>query len=236
MGVARSSIRGVATAACREAPNGAAFLSQIGEELHLPFDIIDGGREADLMALAQVHSFPDEAVLLAIDIGGGSTEVALRGGGADWSTSIPVGASKLGAELGRTPTLEATRRRVAQALESPWLGPIPENVCVIGVSGTVTTALQILDKADIWDPATLHGRTLKTEQIFDLARSVLTLSPEERLRLPGLHPGRADTIGPALVWLSALLERFGSSEIRVSDRGVRFGLLFESWHRAVVRP
>lgn len=235
MGVATSSVRGAATAACREAPNGAAFLAQVWEDLSLPFDVIDGTREAELMALAQVRSFPDARSLLALDIGGGSTEVALRGSDSDWSISIPVGASKLVASLGRTPTFEETRSRVSEALEGQRLGPVPNNACLVGVSGTVTTALQVLDEALIWDPTTLHGRTLKAEQALALARRMIAMTPAQRLTVPGLHPGRADAIGPSLMWLCALLERLGRDELLVSDRGVRFGLLFETWPRAVVR-
>jgi exopolyphosphatase/guanosine-5'-triphosphate,3'-diphosphate pyrophosphatase len=235
MGIATSSVRAAATSACREAPNGPAFLARVREELGLPAVVIDGAREADLVSLAQRRSFPDLPVQLALDIGGGSTELALSGHGRGWAVSIPCGATRLAEALGPTPELEAVLGLVRRNLEAVTLGEVPDEAFLIGVSGTATTAVQALDESPLWDPSRLHGRTLSRRDVQGLAARLLGMAPSARRRLPGVHPGRADAIGPALVWLAEIMAAVGRDELTVSDRGVRFGLLFEAWPRTVVR-
>jgi len=234
MGVATSSVRGVATAACREAPNGEEFLAAVWQEHGLPFEVVTGEREAELMALAQARSFSAAPSVLAVDIGGGSTEIALSGSASDWRCSVPVGATTLSEALGSRGTLDAGLARVAGHVAALQLGPIPDDAALIGVSGTVTTALATLDAQGLWDPEQLHGRTLDRQDAASLAERLFAMTPTERRALPGLHPGRADALGPSLLWLVALMDALGRRDLVVSDRGVRFGLLFDAWPRAVV--
>ena len=232
LGVVTSAVRGAATAACREAPDGPALLAHIRDELGLPLQVVTGEREAELVERAQRRSFPEPKELLVVDIGGGSTEVASTTG---WRVSIPTGATKLGEALGPTPTVSASRAEAARRLEDVVLGALPTGSKLIGVAGTVTSAIQIADASAIWDPTTLHGRCLTRDAVLALGKRLLGMSPAERRKLPGLHPGRADFLGPSCFWLAAIMECLGKDELLVSDRGVRFGLLYEAWPRSVVR-
>ncbi len=232
LGVAPSAVRGAATAACREAPNGPAFLAQVRDELGLPLQIVAGEREAELIECAQRRSFPEPRNLLVVDIGGGSTEVASTTG---WRVSIPTGATKLGEALGTTPTVSAACAEAERRLEDVEFGDLPTESELIGVAGTVTSAIQIADASIIWDPSTLHGRRLARDAVLALGERLLGMSPADRRQLPGLHPGRADFLGPSCFWLTAIMKRLGKDELLVSDRGVRFGLLYETWPRCVVR-
>ncbi|MCO4772232.1 MAG: hypothetical protein KDA24_19515 [Deltaproteobacteria bacterium] len=233
LGVPPSAVRGAATAACREAPDGPALLAHIREQLGLPLHVVHGEREADLVALAQRHSFLEQEPLLVIDIGGGSTEIALTAGD-EWRVSIPVGATKLSEALGPSPSVADTRALVTSHVASQALGPLPSTSTLVGVAGTVTSALQIADAHAVWDPTTLHGRVLRRVDIVALGERLLSMTPAARRSIAGLHPGRADALGPACFWLDALMDRLGHQQLLVSDRGVRFGLLFEAWPRAVV--
>lgn len=233
LGVPRVGIRGAATAACREAPNGAAFLDRVRHELGLPLTIVAGAEEARLVALAQAHSFTDALPLLAIDIGGGSTELAVvEGPGApSWARSIPFGATKLGDRLGPVTTETAARDLIDEALDREDL---PRGYRTVAVAGTVTAAVQVLDDSPLWDPATQHGRHLTRAQVLSLARRLIAMAPADRRALACLHPGRADCLGPALLWLAELMARVGVDDVITSDRGVRFGLLWDAWPGAVV--
>jgi exopolyphosphatase / guanosine-5'-triphosphate,3'-diphosphate pyrophosphatase len=233
LGVPRVGIRGAATAACREAPNGPAFLCRVEEELGLPLRVVAGPEEAHLVAIAQAHSFRDALPIVAVDIGGGSTEVAVveTTGAPSWARSIPYGATKLGDRLGPRATEEAARAEIAQVLDGI---EFPRGYSTVGVAGTVTAAIQVLDDSAIWDPATQHGRRLDRAQVLSVARRLLGMSPDERRCLASLHPGRADYLGPALIWLDELMSRLGVDVITTSDRGVRFGLLWSCWPGVMV--
>lgn len=234
LGVPTTAIRGAATAACREAPNGRAFLERVRDELGLPFRVVTGAEEARLVALAQARSFPDALPLVAVDIGGGSTEVAVVGedGAVQWSRSIPFGATKLGDLLGPVTSEQAARAAVRDVLDAEDL---PSGHGAVGVAGTVTAAVQVLDDAAVWDTATLHGRTLTRADALAVAQRLIGMRPSERRELPSLHPGRADYLGPALIWLTELMTDLGVDRVTTSDRGVRFGLLWDAWPGVVVR-
>ncbi|HSF02666.1 MAG TPA: hypothetical protein VLA62_06635, partial [Solirubrobacterales bacterium] len=49
----------------------------------------------------------------------------------------------------------------------------------------------------------------------------------ERARLPCLEPGRADLIIPGIVIVEASLAGLGLAELRVSDAGLREGILLD---------
>jgi len=235
LGVAASAVRGAATAACREAPNGPAFLAGVRDELGLPLEIVAGEREADLAGLAQAKGFPGDEPLVVMDIGGGSTEIALVRADQGWRVSIPWGATKLGEAVGPDGGIADAERVVATALDGVELGGVPAGARLIGVAGTVTTGLQVQDGTDLWDPTRLHGRVVGVEEARELGRRLLAMGARARREVSGLHPMRADFLGPGLLWQAALMERLGFEELTSSDRGVRFGLLWDAWPRAVVR-
>ena len=239
LGVPTGAVFGAATAACREAPNGPALLQALRDDLGLPLRVISGDEEAALVTLAQARSFPGDASQFVIDIGGGSTELALRvGAETRWSRSIPLGATKLGARLGPTPVLGEAEEIVARAAFEaaiPTAAVRAAAPIVVGVAGTVTTARQVLDRDPIWDPRALHGRILRRDDARQLGQELVGASPERRRALPGLHPLRADFLGPGLLWLCALLDVLDMPELIVSDRGLRFGLLHTAFPTALVR-
>ena len=233
LGVPERGIRGAATAACREAPNGPEFLEHVRTGLGLPFQVIAGAEEARLVALSQARSFPDRLPLVAVDIGGGSTEVVVveERGRIGWSRSIPFGATKLAARVGPDHTETQVREAVRAVLDAEEL---PRGYGAVGVAGTVTAAVQVLDDAALWDPATQHGRTLTLEQTLRIARRLIAMPSAARHALPCVHPGRADALGPALIWLAELMGDLGVEAVVTSDRGVRFGLLWDAWPGVVV--
>ena len=231
LGVPPGAVRGAATAACREAPNGGAFLRQVADELGLTYDIVAGEREATLMAGAQRKAWPDDQELTVVDVGGGSTEVVLLAGDR-FVRSIPMGATKLLDALGPTPTVAEVDAAVQAALEPEELPQARGRL--VGVAGTVTTAREVLDGATTWDPVRLEGASITRDELLGLSDRLLAMAPPARRALPGLHPLRADALGPSCRWLVGILDRLGRDAMSVSDQGVRYGLLYEAWPRAVV--
>ncbi len=233
LGVPRTGIRGAATAACREAPNGPAFLRRIRDDLALPLTVVAGAEEARLVAIAQAHSFPDSLPLVALDIGGGSTEIAVVEGmhGPTWARSIPFGATKLSERLGRDTTEEAARALIDEVLDGEEL---PSGHAMVAVAGTVTATIQVLDDSALWDPVAQHARRLTRQQALSVARRLFHMSSADRHALHSLHPGRADSLAPSLIWLTELMVRMGVEEVTTSDRGVRFGLLWDAWPGVVL--
>lgn len=231
MGVPPSAVLGATTAAMREAPDGREFLREIHEATGIELQLISGDQEAEYVASAQEHSFPTALPILMIDIGGGSTEVALRQRGRTaWKTSTPIGSVKISEAYGTELPLLLEAAKKATSRLPPARG-LPTTV---GVAGTVTTGFQVSRGETIWDPSEVHGQTMTRDLVLEVAERLAALSPEERRAVPGLPKGRADYIVGGLAILASLMERYSTDELTVSDRGVRFGLLWERWPLAVI--
>jgi len=231
MGVPPSAVLGATTAAMREAPDGPEFLREIHASTGISLTTISGAQEAEYVASAQERSFPAALPILMIDIGGGSTEVALRERGRTaWKTSTPIGSVKIsemhGTEL--APLLAAARAALTDL--PPARGPHT----TVGVAGTVTTGYQVAAAQALWDPSEVHGQTMTRSAVLEVAAKLAELNPVERRSVAGLPEGRADYIVGGLAILASVMERYGTEELTVSDRGVRYGLLWERWPLAVI--
>jgi len=240
LGVEPRNVRAVATAGIRRSTDGLAFLRTIREELGLELEVVTGQQEAELSALAQERSFPRRCPLLVADIGGRSTEIALRfPGKTAWKTSLDIGSVVLGEKHGSEPS--ALAEAVSEALEA-WTADLalqspapPQSAPLVGVAGTVTTASQLLMGTTEWDPSKLHGSELERASLLELIQHLGGMTSEQRRSLPGLHPRRAELIVAGLSLLVGLMDALQRDRCLVSDRGVRYGLLWRSWPMARIR-
>jgi exopolyphosphatase/guanosine-5'-triphosphate,3'-diphosphate pyrophosphatase len=227
-------IAAIGTEALRRAPNGAEFLGPAAEILGAPVEVIDGAREAALTFRAAAASFPREAqagALVVIDIGGGSTEIIVSERGAmKWSTSLPVGSVRLTEkhvhhdppEAGE---VDAVTREVDAALANvPWPGAA---ATLVGVAGTVTSLAAMALGLPTYDPARVHGYDLDVAALDGQIARLGASTQAERERIVGLDPKRADVILAGALILARIVRAGGASAIRVSDRGIRWGLLYE---------
>ena len=88
--------RAIATAACRTATNGAAFIERVKQECGVKLEVVDGREEARLNLLGALENAEkDKPYVIVYDIGGGSTEVTLaqtKDAKIIYTISIPWGA------------------------------------------------------------------------------------------------------------------------------------------------
>jgi exopolyphosphatase / guanosine-5'-triphosphate,3'-diphosphate pyrophosphatase len=218
-------IAAVATAAVREARNGAEFVER-ARALNIPLRIISPETEAALSYRSAAHHFPGGKRQLVADIGGGSLElIGATNGRVQLSRSLPLGAVRL-TELGLP--LEKLRDHISRGLSGPlqlsqWAGST-----VIGSGGTFTTVASMA-LALRGSPAgtSVHGTIVPTEEIERLLGTLATLSPEKRRLTPGLKPERADIIVAGLAVVAELLKGVAAGDVTVSGFGLRDGLLLE---------
>ena len=90
------SVRAVATAATRDAPNGEELIKRIHDRCELDVDLLSETDEARYAFLGATRALPDDGggTIAVIDVGGGSTEVAIGtlDDGVRWSTSFNIGS------------------------------------------------------------------------------------------------------------------------------------------------
>jgi exopolyphosphatase/guanosine-5'-triphosphate,3'-diphosphate pyrophosphatase len=224
-------IAATATSAARDASNGARFLEQARARAGVAVEIISGDEEAELAFTAALSDFGAGRAgrpLVVLDIGGGSTEFIYGTGQVDYRRSFDVGSVRLTERFVTAhPVPEAERGAIRAHLRDTFapLPPPPAGARLIGIAGTVTTLYAVQHRVDPYDAARVHGRDLERAELAALAAALCGASLEERRRMPGLQPGRADVICAGALILEAAMDRLQISTCTVSDRGVRWGLI-----------
>lgn len=228
----------VATSAARDAVNHDALviaLAEVGVELR----IIGGDEEARLTSVAVRSAFTDlTRPKVVIDLGGGSTEVTYfeKGGAQTFRHSFDLGSVRLTERhvRGDPPThasLTELMHTVRAAISE--LPPAPEGAEVIAVAATATTLCAVSCGAASSRAPELEGARLSLEELRRVVRDLSSLPLVERREVRGLDPRRADVIVAGGLLLQALLERLGAEGCRVTDRGLRFGVLIDLANREV---
>ena len=227
-------IVGVATAALRDAQDGAGFLAQVKARAGLDLEIITGATEAQLsyLAVAKGLELDPAAKLLIVDIGGGSTELIRAEPGRKLEfVSLQLGSVRLTERFVRNdpPTArEAAELRliVDEALQQLGWEFTPD--MMVGIAGTVTTVCAVALGLATYDPAIVHGYRLSHDDVIGTIAKFGALPLAERKQLPGLQAGRADVIFAGAAILERIMSHFHLSEVVVSDQGVRWGLLWRT--------
>ncbi|HEX5748673.1 MAG TPA: Ppx/GppA phosphatase family protein [Archangium sp.] len=221
-----------ATSAARDAENGAEFLAKARERAGVTVDIISGELEAQLSFTSAHADFGREspAPLVVIDIGGGSTEFIYGDaqGRMAFRHSFDVGSVRMTERYVHSdPMSAADRARVESHLRETFsqLPPCPRNAVLVGIAGTVTTLFTVRHAIEPYDAARVQGGTLTLAELEALADQMCRLPLAERQKLPGLQPKRADVIPAGALILLESLRALGLERCRVSDRGLRWGLL-----------
>ncbi len=226
----------VATSAVRDAANGSDFLRAAGEATGLSPELLSGIDEGRLSLAGAVADLdPAQGPFLVLDIGGGSTELVTGDGPDDAdlaADSLQLGCVRLSerffADDPPTPAqLAAARVEVDAQLDSaiashPRLSGAHR---LVGLAGTVSTLASVHLGAAEYERALVHHAVLTAA---DVRRWCVTLSGEtakERLRRPGMVPGRQDVIVGGVLILDAVMERLGFTECLVSESDILDGLV-----------
>jgi len=225
----------VGTSALRDAANAAAFLKPAAQALGCPVEVIGGEREAALMlngVRGGLDALPARVTLF--DVGGGSTElIRCAGPEVEELLSLDIGAVRLTERYLRTdPPLPdevaAIERAAADALVAL---PSAGRDTVIGIGGTVTTLVAVKQGLADYDTERVNGSTLTAAEVHKMAQRFAAQPLDERRRIVGLDPARADVVLAGVLIVAALLARLDAGEMTVCDRGVRWGLLRELGER-----
>ncbi|MCB9532761.1 MAG: Ppx/GppA family phosphatase [Myxococcales bacterium] len=222
------------TAPFRRASNGAAAAAALSAALGATVDVVSGEREAALALIATLDAFPHEESVLVADIGGASTELILaRRGEAPRLVSLDVGSVRLAERCVESdPIADADVARIDAAIAAQLGRDDVRDILaargaapLIGIAGTVTTAAAVSIGLAEWDESRIHGMALGVAELADVFERVRSLPVYRRREVAGLEPKRADVFpaGARLLW--AIAKAAGVDELRVSDRGIRWGRL-----------
>ena len=225
----------LATSAVRDAENSGAFIAELRERFALNARILTGEEEARLTYVGAVAGRAPSDGTLVIDIGGGSTEIVV-GSGREMAfhTSLQLGTVRhterhIRNDPPTAPELEALAEDIRKQLFAELAAAdFFEIHTGIAVAGTPTSLAAIDQELDPYDPERVHGYVLSLDAIQHMYSMLSGKSLEERLNVPGLHPGRAPTIVAGVVILIQAMRAFGLQEIEVSEHDILYGAALEA--------
>ncbi len=233
-----------ATAALRDVENRADFLDPAERILGVRPRVLDGEEEAFASFLGAVSDVMDWAggEVLVFDLGGGSTELTAVSAGPGVSLedlpqeslrtrSVEVGCVRMSerflrsdppspVSIGRLESYVVGRLRPAL---SALLDGKP--TLAVGLAGTVTTLSGIKQGLREYDTERIHHSRLTRADVEDIFRSLAGVPLEERKKVMGLEPGRADIIVGGAAVLRVLMDLAGLDEILVSEKDILDGLV-----------
>jgi exopolyphosphatase / guanosine-5'-triphosphate,3'-diphosphate pyrophosphatase len=239
-GLGAIQIIAVATSATREAPNGAEFIARIEEELGMRVDLISGVEEARRIYLGVISGIEfDNIPRIAIDIGGGSTELILGDSEEAWTlSSTKIGAVRLSTELVTTdPISDSEYSYLQNYIRGQLERPIEEIVTyikngtepqMVGTSGTIETACELLARDKNGNlPVRLHGFRLQLSALKQLVAKLRRMKNSDRAQMPGMSDRRAEIIIPGLLILQEAMVSLKMDSLTYCERSLREGVIVD---------
>ncbi|MHB1240793.1 MAG: exopolyphosphatase, partial [Gammaproteobacteria bacterium] len=227
--MAPGSVRAVGTNTLRSARNAPEFLAAAEQALGHPIEVISGVEEARLVYAGVSHSVADDGSRrLAMDIGGGSTELII---GEHFEPvhmeSLYMGCVTMSRAHFADGEITPKRWRRAELAARTELEPHVEAFRrlgwgdAIGASGTLRAILRAVLESG-WSDA---GITLPA--LRRLQEALLKAGHVGRIKLPGVSEARVPVFPGGVAVALATFEALGIERMRVSDGALREGLLFD---------
>ena len=227
------AVRVVATSALRDARNSRAFLEWVRSSTGWKVEIISGLEEARLIHLGLVSMTRVSASpALMMDLGGGSCELTISAEGHIRDTvSLPLGAVRLTNEFLRHDPPRKTETLQLRGFIAREITRISGRITrarpkvVIATSGTAESLAAVCH--GLYKTKGARANAVSTTQMLRIAKLLAKLPLEERKKLSGVGPRRAEIVVAGAAAYSELLERCHLLGFRYSPLGLRDGLLVQ---------
>ncbi len=225
------AVRAVSTEAVRLAKNGASFLKDIESITGIRFEIIDGYEEAKLTMEAIRHRLSiiglDNQNIIAIDIGGGSTEIGIYSNGSFDTKSFKIGILTLSQKYKSIDKLKDALDYELQNLKEFVFSidkTIKKSAVFVVTAGTPTTveALKQGMDYDNYNPAKINGNILSMSDIDKAYDRLQLMTPNEVSKAVGA--GREDLIPVGIEILKSIYKILDRDSAIVIDDGLREGV------------
>jgi exopolyphosphatase/guanosine-5'-triphosphate,3'-diphosphate pyrophosphatase len=218
-----TEIDAVATAAVREAADGADFVRRVERDVGVKLRVIDGAEEARLSALGVLAGEPEARGVVG-DLGGSSLElVAVTPDGPGKGDTFPLGPLALMDD-------KFDAERIAAIADAA----LAKSSVLNGRGGifyAVGGAWRALGRIDIvlrdHPIGVLHHHEMSRAEALKIADFVRKQSRRSLEKLEDSAAKRADSLPYAAVILERVLKRGGFSRVILSSYGLREGLLYE---------
>ena len=205
--------RACATSAMRESKNGAVVVEEVYKRTGVHIDIIDGAEEAQIIASTDISNLiQHNKNYLYIDVGGGSTEFTVFSKGkVKKARSFPIGTVR----LLDNKVSDETLQEVEQWIKKHTKGC--DHIEAIGSGGNINKIHKNSNSKE--------GDPLSYQYLVDYYDYVSGFTYEERIRLLGFNPDRADVILYALGIFINAMKWSGAEIVHVPRIGLADGIV-----------
>jgi exopolyphosphatase / guanosine-5'-triphosphate,3'-diphosphate pyrophosphatase len=221
-----------ATSAMRDAANRAEIIAKATQDLGYDIELLSGTDEARWGFRGALYGVSPEqcsGTIASIDIGGGSTEIALGTDGEyAGGVSLNMGAVRVKERF----LLQITKDSVAKArtfirtelLKASAVDVIPS--LLIAVAGTPTSLAAMKHRLSSFDASIVDRTVLNREEVSALVDEMLAISSDELTnRYPAVSAARADILPAGALILDEAMRALGVASARVSTKGLRYGII-----------
>jgi exopolyphosphatase / guanosine-5'-triphosphate,3'-diphosphate pyrophosphatase len=224
MGVADPEV--VATAAVREASNGANFVREVERRCKVKVRVLSGIDEARLSAEGLLAAIPGASGMMG-DLGGGSLELVSIDGGARRrignNVTLPLGPLRLmDGGGGRASRLKRTIDNVLEEVD--WLPTIGGRTLYI-VGGAWRALARIDMEVRHYPLHVIHHYAVPARDMMDVAELIAGLGRLSLQRIESVPRERLDTLPLAALTLARLLRAAKPNRVVFSAWALREGVL-----------
>jgi exopolyphosphatase/guanosine-5'-triphosphate,3'-diphosphate pyrophosphatase len=238
-----AAVRAVATSATRDASNREVFLAAANEALGAPIETISGQEEARLIHLGVESVWPQPAVsTLIVDVGGGSAElIAAEGGRLTAAFSRPLGAVRLQEVfLQQDPPTPRQLQNLVEFIDEKLALPVKTMAGkrygrVVATSASAAALVCAVNRIARVERDAADRRKATTAQIRKLYTQLAASTIDQRRKIPGIGPRRAEIIIPGAAVYQRVLEIFQQPALHYSIAGVRDGIIADLAQRGAGR-
>ena len=202
-----------ATSALRESENGLELVERILKETEVAVEIIDGKREAEIIAMTDLYDIikPHKSYLL-VDVGGGSTELTIIDRGKTIaSKSFKIGTVRLLNKIVTDKEMDSYQKWIEKQTHKL------ERLSVVGSGGTINKVFK-LSGVSIGKPLTY----ILLSEYYDYLKKLTNKELIINLRL---NQDRADVIVPAVHVYLLAMKLSGANKIYVPKVGLADGMI-----------
>lgn len=231
-----AQVRAISTAAVRQAKNRQEFLDRVKNEVGINLQVLSGKKEAYYDYLGVIRNLKLNHCLI-LDVGGASCELVLvQQLRARDLISLPIGAVNISEQFHLGGYVRAADLFRAQVMVNERLTKIPwlryaTRVPIVLLGGANRTLARMSQayyhRGNRHPYGSIHGYQLTSRVVFATYRELLNKNLNQRKRMPGLEPERADIIIGGMLPLVSLLQRNSDGRVIFSESGVREGIITE---------
>ena len=214
------------TSALRDSKNSDEFIALAKEEAGVDVEVITGDRESNLGFLGVLEGVEKDELeeILVIDIGGGSTEFIVGDkNGVNFCKSENIGALRLTEkflkhEIVSDKELKQTISFIEDTIEDTINNIKSKNIKkLVGIGGTVTSVSAMNQQLEVYSMEKVHNSKICKKELDEILQMLKNMTLEDKKRLKGLQPKRADIITAGVVILDIIMEKLELNEIIVSE-------------------